>query len=117
VYNQPDTEIKTQALADGLAGGDYFILSSRRVYYSILQNRLIYPNTAGMYDKLFSGDLGYELAAKFTNYPFIFSDDMADESFQSYDHPPVYIFQHVGRLSADKLRSLIFTDDISVLVS
>lgn len=113
VYNQPDSELKIQALASGLAGGDYFILSSRRVYYSILQNRSIYPYTSNMYDKLFSGDLGYGLAKKFTNYPFIFSDDVADESFQSYDHPPVYIFQNVEHLSANKLQSLIFADNVS----
>lgn len=107
VYDQPDDSKKIDILASQLSQSDYFIISSRRVFYSILRNASIYPQTSLMYKKLFSGQLGFRLEKQFTNYPFFISDDWTDESFQSYDHPPVYIFKNEARFPPEKIAFLI----------
>jgi 4-amino-4-deoxy-L-arabinose transferase-like glycosyltransferase len=106
VYDQDSPE-KISKLSEDLAANDYFIISSRRVYYSILKNKDKYPLTSNFYKLLFEEKLGYKLEKTFTNYPFYFSDDFADESFQSYDHPPVYIFINTERLQKNELANLI----------
>ncbi len=106
VYD-PDTPEKIEILTQQLAQGDYFIITSRRVYYSILRNKNKYPYTTRFYELLFSGQLGYRMVKSFTNYPFFFSDDIADESFQSYDHPPVHVFINKEKLPQRTLVSLI----------
>jgi 4-amino-4-deoxy-L-arabinose transferase-like glycosyltransferase len=106
VYDQDSPE-KIVKLGEALAKNDYFIISSRRVYYSILENKDKYPLTSNFYKLLFEKKLGYKLVEKFTNYPFYFSDDFADETFQSYDHPPVYIFQNENKMSINKILKLI----------
>ncbi len=108
VYAQPDDRSKLKTLADQLGKSDYFIISSRRVYASILRNENSYPLTVKLYQSLFSGKLGYKLVKKFTNYPFGFPDDWADESFQSYDHPPVMIFANEKRFTPAELISTIW---------
>lgn len=106
VYN-PDSDYKIDQLATNLEASDYFILSSRRVYYSIQKNYALYPLTSTFYEKLFKDKLGFTLVKKFTNYPFLISDDFADESFQSYDHPPVLIFKNTQKLSKTTLKTII----------
>ena len=106
VYD-PDSIQKIHKLSEDLSRNDYFIISSRRVYYSILQNANKYPLTSRFYKLLFEEKLGYKLVKTFTNYPFYFSDDFADESFQSYDHPPVLIFKNVGKIDSAKILNLI----------
>ncbi len=106
VYD-PETPEKIVKLSEDLSESDYFIISSRRVYFSILQNADEYPKTSNFYKQLFSGNLGFDLVNKFTNYPFYFSDDFADESFQSYDHPPVYIFKNAKKLPSQEINDLI----------
>ena len=59
------------------------------------------------YKLLFEEKLGYMLEKKFVNYPFYFSDDFADESFQSYDHPPVIIFENVKKFDFEQIYDLI----------
>ena len=106
VYDQ-DSYAKISQLSENLGKGDYFIISSRRVYYSILKNEKVYPYTSRFYRLLFAGQLGYRQVATFTNYPFFFSDDVADESFQSYDHPPVYIFKNEKKLPPDQISNML----------
>lgn len=107
VYN-PDTKDKIETLSNQLSQSDYFITSSRRVYASILANNKQHPYTAKFYSLLSSGRLGYIQVEKFTNYPFFFSDDIADESFQSYDHPPVVIYKNVKRLHSNKIFEMLY---------
>ena len=106
VYD-PDSPEKISKLSEDLSQNDYFIISSRRVYASILRNENKYSKTARFYKLLFEEKLGYKLEKKFTNYPFYFNDDFADESFQSYDHPPVYIFKNQIRYPAAYVQNLI----------
>lgn len=104
VYN-PETEEKISTIAAITAHADFIILSSRRVYASILQNYAKYPKTVAFYQKLFSGKLGFQKIYAKTNYPFLFSDDFADETFQSYDHPPVIIFANTKHFSEKQILS------------
>ncbi len=106
VYDQ-DTKAKIVTLSETVAKSDYIVLSSRRVYISIFNNAQTYPYTSKFYKKLFSGDIGYSRIKDFTNYPYGISDDSADESFQSYDHPPVIIFENNARMSPQQIQSLI----------
>jgi len=98
VYDTDDKE-KIRILSQTLAASDYFITSSRRVSHSIIVNKDKYPYTSDLYKMLDENKIGYERIKEFTNYPFIFSDDFADESFQSYDHPPVIIYKNVAKLN------------------
>lgn len=106
VYDH-DSQEKILKLAEDLSQSDYFIISSRRVYYSILRNENKYPLTNHFYKLLFKEKLGYKLTKTFNNYPFYFSDDFADESFQSYDHPPVIIYKNEKKLNSDLIYNLI----------
>lgn len=102
VYDQ-DNNSKIELLATSLSASDYIVISSRRVYQSILNNKGLYRQTSNFYEKLFSEKLGFIELKKFTNYPFFISDDISDESFQSYDHPPVLIFENKKRLDKSEL--------------
>lgn len=106
VYESDSLE-KISNLSIALSQNDYFVISSRRVYYSILVNSKQYPYTSKFYKLLFEGKLGFKLVEKFINYPLYFSDDFADESFQSYDHPPVLIFKNERRFNHDEIFNLI----------
>lgn len=108
---EPDSKEKLSKLYADITEADYIIFSSRRVYYSILQNPTIYPHTSNFYKQLFSGKIGYTLVKKFTNYPFILSDDVADESFQSYDHPPVLIFKNEKKHPKELIESLVLKEN------
>ncbi len=102
-----ETEKKINSIAITVANADYIILSSRRVYASILVNARQYPQTALFYKDLFSGGLGFKEIYQATNYPFGFPDDFADETFQSYDHPPVIIFANRQHFSANTILSIL----------
>lgn len=106
VYDQ-DSQEKILKISEDLSQSDYFVISSRRVYYSILRNGNKYPLTNRFYKLLFEENLGYKLEKKIINYPFYFSDDFADESFQSYDHPPVIIYKNEKKLNSDLIYNLI----------
>lgn len=112
VYN-PDNEEKITTLTENLTRADYLVFSSRRVFYSIQRNKKLYPFTANFYDLLFEEKLGFTLMHKEAHYPsflgLTLDDDIADESFQSYDHPPVYIFKNAKHFSSLDLRKIIQT--------
>lgn len=106
VYD-PDTSAKINSLSQNLSESDYFIISSRRVYQSIINNKKLYPKTSNFYDLMFNEKLGFKKEKEFTQYPFFINDDIADESFQSYDHPPVYIFKNVAHFDKGTIETLI----------
>jgi len=104
---EPDYLEKISRLSTVLSQSDYFVISSRRVYYSILKNPKQYPYTSKFYQLLFEEKLGFKLVKTVTNYPFYFSDDFADESFQSYDHPPVLVFRKIKKISPEHISNLV----------
>ena len=136
MYN-PDGAIKLRHIAERLAGGDYLVLYSNRLYGTISRMPERYPLSREYYRILFSGELGYEIRLTETSYPNLSGvglvDDTfawaglseppasseqadfpvtlrmgyADESFTVYDHPKVFVLENVGRLDADEISALL----------
>lgn len=115
-----DTDNKWQVLSDKIAQTDYIILASNRLYIPLpklvncsVHKNNCYPITARYYQKLFSGELGFNLLSQFSSYPTIpllnipIIDDGADESFTVYDHPKIIIFKNEKYYDADTLEQLI----------
>jgi YYY domain-containing protein len=102
-----DTPEKADQLAQALSTADVVVISSQRLLRSIPKLPDRYPMTTRYYQLLFSGQLGFTLAAHFENPPHLLGwtlqDSGADESFSVYDHPPVWIFVRQGppRSTAD----------------
>ncbi|MEI7553986.1 DUF2298 domain-containing protein [Candidatus Chlorohelix sp.] len=109
--DRPNDEI-AQYWADKLSNTDYIILSSNRLYATIPKLPWRYPVTTQLYEMLFNGDLGFQLAKEVSNYPTVplvgwqINDDTADESFSVYDHPKVYIFKKKVQLTEVEYRNL-----------
>ena len=91
---------------------DYIVEASNRLYATMPKLPWRYPVQNRYYELLFNGNLGYTLAATFTEYPTVpflnwqINDDHADESFTVYDHPKVYIFKKTQTLSDAELHGL-----------
>ena len=96
---------KLETLLDSLDETDYIIEASNRLYGSIPRAPAEYPGTSAYYKSLFSGDLGFELVARFENSPSLFgihfSDNNGEETFTVYDHPQVLIWSKTDQWSRD----------------
>ena len=136
LYND-DTGAKLRQIAEELAGADYLVFYSNRLYGTIPRLPERYPASAEYYRLLFSGRLGYEVVDVQTSYPSLagvaFVDDtlsrpgvpvprpvaagmprgaamnlgFADESFTVYDHPMTLVFENKGRRTADAIERLL----------
>ena len=134
-----DGQPKVAELSDKLAGADYLVFFSNRLYGTIPRLPERYPISKEYYRLLFSGELGYELADFEATYPSFsgvsFAHDtfgrpeipepdalrafrpagltldlgFADESFSVYDHPTVLIFRNSGRFGAETIRQSILS--------
>jgi YYY domain-containing protein len=123
---------KMTRVAEQLAGGDYLVFFSNRLYGSTPRVPERYPQSGEYYRKLFGGELGYELEhweatypkllgiafvddtfarpdlptprelGPFRSAPFAINLGYADESFSVYDHPKVLIFKNQERLSTSE---------------
>ena len=116
-----DNRIKYDHILQTLEFGDYLTIASNRFYDSETRNPMRWPLTTLYYEKLFAGELGFELIAVFDETfelgPWRVSDQHlpiydspawlneleADEAFHVYDHPAVFIF----RKSADYSRARV----------
>ena len=91
-----DTTAKAQQLANLLPTIDVITMATDRLDKSIPRLPQRYPLTIHYYQLLFSGQLGFHLAAQFDNYPHFFgitlNDRGADESYSVFDHPTCRIF-------------------------
>jgi YYY domain-containing protein len=91
-----DTPEKAQQLANLLPTLDAITMASDRLDKSIPRLPARYPLTIHYYQLLFSGQLGFHLAAKFEVHPNLagitLNDSGADESYSVFDHPTVKIF-------------------------
>jgi len=91
-----DTLQKAQQLASILPSVDAITMATDRLDKSIPRLPARYPLTIHYYHLLFSGQLGFHLAAQFENHPNLFgltlNDSNADESYSVCDHPTVRIF-------------------------
>ncbi|OGG03155.1 hypothetical protein A2W14_03590 [Candidatus Gottesmanbacteria bacterium RBG_16_37_8] len=68
LYNEDNGE-KWLAMSQKLATTDYIILTSNRLYGSIMTVPEKYPVTAKFYQQLFAGNLGFEKVIEFTSRP------------------------------------------------
>jgi YYY domain-containing protein len=139
LYNE-DTAGKRVQLLRWLDETDYVFLASNRLYASISRLPARYPLTTAYYRALFSGELGFELAADFTSYPalgpFQFPDQEtpyplmtaqyrqqsepinvflppAEEAFSVYDHPRVLVFRKTGAYSRARVEEVLGGIDVS----
>ncbi len=120
-----DNQIKYDDILRSLDLGDYLTIASNRFYDTETRNPLRWPLTSLYYDKLFDGELGYELLAVFDESfewgPFRVSDQHlpiydspgwlneleADEAFHVYDHPAVFIFRKTEDYSPERVRAIL----------
>ena len=80
LYN-PDGFEKTLTLAHELAGADYLVLFSNRLYGTIPRLPERYPFSTEYYRLLFDGALGYELVNVEATYPNVLGFGLSDETF------------------------------------
>ncbi|RME43090.1 MAG: hypothetical protein D6791_16305 [Chloroflexi bacterium] len=108
---EEDTQAKFEIIKQNMREGDYYVLATKRLYGALPHLPQRYPMSIKFYDLLFSGQLGYELAAEFTAYPRLFgiefNDQNADESFWVYDHPRTLIYKKVRDLSDAEWEALL----------
>ncbi len=106
-YDDPDNQKKLKYWVDKLSVGDFVIFTTPRITRTMPKLTKRYPVTSRVYQKLFSGELGYQEVATFTSYPQLFgirvNDDAAEETIQVFDHPAVRIFQNIEKLSKEEL--------------
>ena len=136
LYNE-DTQAKLSRIVEELAGADYVVFYSNRLYGTIPRLPDRYPFSGEYYRLLFSGKLGYELVDVQTSYAGLagvtFVDDtlsrprvpspgrlpsasadgivldmgFADESFTVYDHPMTLVFENRGRHTAEAIEQAL----------
>lgn len=91
-----DTVLKARQLAALLPTVNAITMATDRLDNSIPRLPQRYPLTIHYYQLLFSGQLGFHLAAQFDNYPHFFgitlTDRGADESYSVFDHPTCRVF-------------------------
>jgi hypothetical protein len=140
-FHTLDTERRLGELLDALESSDFVVLSSQRLYGSLLRSPQYFPLATRYYQQLFGGHLGFELVAAPAVYPqwagltllddpraglplptprlltasrprgWVIDLGQADESFSVYDHPQPLIFARVERLSREQLASLLAAND------
>jgi hypothetical protein len=110
IYRDMPPEGKLAHIRRSLERADFVILSTPRIYLSVARAPWRYPVAIRYYELLFTEQLGFELAAKFTAYPGLgpieIQDLSADQSFYDYDHPLVLVFRKTRDLSAVEWQSL-----------
>lgn len=133
----PDSPEKRQEVIQWLDEADYIMLSSQRAMWSLPRLPLTYPMMMRYYEALFSGELGFDLAAQFHADlhigPLYISDTTgrlrwgsppevgwsppwdlaAEEAFSVYDHPPVWIFAKSDRYRHENTAQVLGSVDLS----
>ncbi len=100
-YNLPDDDAKVAAWCATLAKADWVVLTSNRVWRTVLVNPDRYPRPSRLYRLLLSGQAGFEVAATATRAPRLAGlrapVQRADESFVNYEFPRVVVLRRVGK--------------------
>ena len=112
-FYENDSPQKMAKLARELAGTDWVVLQTKRLYGAVTRAPEKFPLTNRAFRLLFAGDLGYTLVRETASRPSLFGiqvpDELADESFTVYDHPKVLFFRNTRRLSAEALESALLS--------
>ncbi|MGH2536605.1 MAG: DUF2298 domain-containing protein [Candidatus Promineifilaceae bacterium] len=133
----PDSEDKRASMVNWLDEADYVVLSSQRAVWSVPRLPTTFPLSIRYYQGLFSGELGYDLAAQFHADlhvgPLYISDTAAElgwgappqpgwpppgelaaeEAFSVYDHPPVWLFSKGNDYDPQQVREYLGQVDLS----
>ena len=116
----PDSPNKIEELSQALFYTDYVVMADKRAYgtYQRLPQR--YPINYFYYSNMIKNPemFGYKLVLDKVNYPsflgITIKDDHADESFQLYDHPRVYIFKNVSYMKKEDLKQILLNGEAAV---
>lgn len=123
-YNLDENIVLQQDLERHIQAADYIIVPSRRVFWNYtcwqpdgtkrndqlglkdkcnhLQKK--YPRLYNYYEKLFSGQMGFQKAAEFSSLPRItffgktlyqINDESAEETWTVFDHPVVRVYKKI----------------------
>ena len=133
---EPDNPAKLESLARELAAADYVLFYSNRLYGAIPRLPQRYPMATAYYRSLFTGALGYQLAATTSASPsflgitwhedtfsrpqlpsppglkpldglLVLEPGYADESFTAYDHPLLLLLENTGRMTAPQIKAVL----------
>ncbi len=108
---------KISSLAARLSGSDVLVLQTKRLYGAINQAADRFPLTDRLFQRLFAGDLGFDLVKDFSSAPGLLGvrlpTELADESFSVYDHPKALVFRNSGRLGAAEIESRVLSAEPS----
>ncbi|MCY4072709.1 MAG: DUF2298 domain-containing protein [Chloroflexi bacterium] len=120
-----DNQSKYENMVHTLEVGDYLTIASNRFYDTETRNRMRWPLTTHYYEKLFAGELGYELVALFDepyqlgpwrvsdqhlplfDSPAWLNEIEGDEAFHVYDHPAVFVFRKSEDYSSAKVKAVL----------
>ena len=112
-FYENDSPEKMAKLARELAGTDWVVLQTKRLYGAVTRAPEKFPLTNRAFRLLFAGDLGYTLAREVASRPSLLGiqvpDELADESFTVYDHPKVLFFENTRRLSAEAIEKALLS--------
>lgn len=121
IRSAPHFELEDDAVlfsvSEELAQSEYYIIGTRRQSGVVLSHPGRFPKSYAFYRALFSGQLGYEEAARFTSYPSLsfgrisisFPDDTVEETFQVFDHPAIIIYRNTKHYDSATILSGIIT--------
>lgn len=115
-----DDEAKRRRLQFVLDHADYVVISSNRFYKSLARNPRRWPMTLDYYRALFTGTLGFVLAADFTSPPTLgplrIDDQKAEEAFTVYDHPRVLIFRKTSNYDSVRTAAVLGQANLASVV-
>ncbi len=108
-----DTLFKVQSMAATLSQADWYIITSRRSMDTFLPQPKKYPYTSRLYRLLFdpARPLGFTIEYRSNVVPSLgpwtLDESGANQNFNEYDHPPVWIFKNTGHLPSTALAAKI----------
>jgi hypothetical protein len=103
-----ETDAQARSLiVSELNKADYFLIQSRRVFMNHQRLPKIFPITAGFYDSLFAGKMGFTQIKEFNSYSKLeignwkleIPDEKAEETWSVFDHPVIRVFKKTQQLS------------------
>ena len=108
-----DRRRKIGELSEKLSKVDYVFMADKRAYGTYIRLPETFPVNYFYYTTMLKTPekLGFKKVHEVKVYPsflgITIKDDKADESFQLYDHPHVYIFKNEKHLSQEELRDVL----------
>jgi YYY domain-containing protein len=117
---EPDSPNKIEELSNMLSYTDYVVMADKRAYGTYQRLPQKYPLNYFYYSNMIKNPemFGYKKVFDKVNYPSLFGidikDDKADESFQLYDHPRVYIFKNSGYFKKEQIKDMLINGERTV---